>query len=173
MAKLHLRINKSSAQYTQLHSPWYNGAASLTSHWPTCHTQASSWGERRGAMSQTLLVSSTVFLLKCWHQVISAPFIIITSVFTDGTVTAFIITSTLIAASTFIIICSPSIVIISASITLFITITASIIITITAVLSLSSQWWRFLPHFTVCRLTGRRSNLFWTPEMCLAKMSAF
>lgn len=62
-------MTKKGAQHIQntyINSPWYNGAASLTSHSPTCHIQASNWRERE--QSQKFLFSLTGLHPKCWHE---------------------------------------------------------------------------------------------------------
>lgn len=140
--------------HTELHSPWYNGAASLTSRWPTCHTRASNCreGKRRVRPCYSAWQSFTV---KCWRQVTSTPFIIITS----SSVVPFIITSsTLITGTT-------SIVIISA------VFTASIIIITAAIIILTFTSGSVSTKLDRVSFDMRRSNP--TPEMVSSQNVCF
>lgn len=79
VANWHLRINKPSSlvHNTNTHRVTHHDIMALhlwllTGQLVTLKLQTEERG--RGAVSQTLLASLTVFLLKCWHQVTSAPF---------------------------------------------------------------------------------------------------
>lgn len=79
VANWHLRINKPSSlvHNTNTHRFTHHDIMALhlwllTGQLVTLKLQTEERG--RGAVSQTLLASLTVFLLKCWHQVTSAPF---------------------------------------------------------------------------------------------------
>lgn len=163
----------SDAQHTQLNSPWYNGAASLTSHWPTCHTRASNWRERegRGGQSQTLLFSSTVFLLKVLTP---GDFYPPSSSLPPLSPAALSSLSSLLQPPPSSAAAAPP-PFSSSPTTIFIYIIAAnciiIISTIIIILAFISQWQR-VRHTWHVSIDRRRSNSLWTPEMSRGKMSA-